>query len=93
MRALWIALIVMASLAQARAEEPTAPKPDAHDNSPCHYATSGDKTVEIPIGANACFRDPAPFTDTYTMLRCDPPLTEVEHVKRGDSRCGKTYGD
>jgi hypothetical protein len=93
MRVLWIALIVTASLAQAHAEEPTAPKPDAIGSSPCHYALSGEKTVEISIGANACFRDPAPFIDTYALLRCEPPLAEVEHVKRGDTRCDKTYGD
>jgi hypothetical protein len=92
MRVLGISLIVMAALAQAHAEEATNAKPgETKDN--CHYSVSEGKSVEVPVGANACFRSPPPYTDIYALLRCYPPLTELDQVKRGDPRCTNTYGD
>ena len=92
MRVLGISLIVMAALAQAQAEEATNAKP-GETNSNCHYSVSEGKSVEVPVGANACFRSPPPYTDIYGLLHCYPPLQEIDQVKRGDPRCDKTYGD
>jgi hypothetical protein len=91
MRVLRISLIVMVSLAQAHAEEPANAKPKTNDN--CHYTVSDGRSVEIPVGASGCFRAPAPYTDIYGLLRCYPPLTEIDEVKRGDPRCEDRYGD
>jgi hypothetical protein len=91
MRVFRISLIVIASLAQAHAEEPTNAKSKA-DNS-CHYTVSKERSVEIPVGASACFRAPPPYTDIYGLLHCYPPLTELDLVKRGDPRCEDRYGE
>ena len=91
MRVFRISLIVIASLAQAHAEEPTNAKSKA-DNS-CHYTAGKGQSVEIPIGASACFRAPPPYTDIYGLLHCYPPLTELDLVKRGDPRCEDRYGE
>jgi hypothetical protein len=91
MRVFRISLIVMASLAQAHAEEPTNPK--SNTDTSCHYTVSGGQSVQIPVGASACFRSPPPYTDIYGLLHCYPPLTEIDLVKRGDPRCGDRYRD
>jgi hypothetical protein len=91
MRVFRISLIVMASLAQAHAEEPTDAKSNA-DNS-CHYTVSEGQSVKIPVGASACFRAPPPYTVIYGLLHCYPPLSEIDQVKRGDPRCGDRYQD
>jgi hypothetical protein len=92
MRIFMIWLIVIAALTQARAEEATNSKP-AETNNNCHYSLTEGKPVEVPVGANACFRAPPPYTDTCALLHCYPPLTELDQVKRGDPRCTNTYGD
>jgi hypothetical protein len=92
MRVFRISLIVMVLLAQAHAEEPTNAKSNA-DNSNCRYPVGEGQSVEIPVGASVCFRAPPPYTDLYGLLRCDPPLTEIDQVKRGDPRCGDRYRD
>jgi hypothetical protein len=91
MRVFSISLIVMISLAQAHAEEPTNAKPKT-DNS-CSYTVSDGHSVELPVGASACFRSPPPYTDEYALLHCYPPLQEIDLVKRGDPRCGDKYED
>ena len=89
MRVFRISLIAIASLAQAHAEEPTNAKSSADNN--CHYTVSSGRSVEIRVGTNACFRAPPPYSDVYALLRCYPPLTEIDQVKRGDPRCGDRY--
>jgi hypothetical protein len=92
MRVLRIFLIVMATLAQAHAEEGTDTKSGAVSSN-CHYTISQEKIVEIPVGASACFQAPPPYTDIYGLLHCYPPLTEIDQVKRGDPRCGNRYNE
>jgi hypothetical protein len=93
MRVLGISLIVMAAtLGQAHAEEATSAKP-GETNSNCHYTVSEGKSIEVPVGANACVRSPPPYTDIYALLHCYPPLQDIDQVKRGDPRCTNTYGD
>jgi len=91
MRAFSISLMVIASLAQARAEEPADAKPKTVDN--CQYSISNGRSVEVPVGESACFRSPPPYTEYYSVLRCFPPLQEIDQVKRGDPRCGDKYED
>jgi hypothetical protein len=91
MRALLIALIAMVSLTQAKAEEPT--NAESKTNNSCSYTVSEGQSVELPVGANACFRSPPPYTDEYELLHCYPPLQEIDLVKRGDPRCGEKYED
>ena len=89
MRVSSMCLIVMASLTQAHAEEPANAKP--RTDSSCSYTVSEGQTVELPVGASACFRSPPPYTDDYALLHCYPPIQEIELVKRGDPRCGDRY--
>ena len=89
MRVFSMSLIVMISLAQAHAEEPNNAKSKTDDS--CRYTVSDGKSVELPVGANACFRSPPPYTDQYSLLHCFPPLQEIDLVKRGDPRCGDKY--
>ena len=91
MRMLSTVLIAVVSLAQAHAEEPAGSKSKAGGS--CRYSVSGGETVELPVGASACFRKPPPYSDEYTLLQCEPPLTEVDDVKRGDPRCRDKYED
>ena len=91
MRVFSISLIVMASLAQAHAEEPANAKSKTPDN--CRYTVNEGESVEVPVGASACFRAPPPYTDFYSVLRCFPPLQEVDQVKRGDPVCAGKYED
>jgi hypothetical protein len=96
MRVFRISLIVIASLAQAHAEEPTNAKSNTNNtksntNNNCHYTVSGGRSVEIAVGKSACVRAPPPYTDIYGLLVCYPPLTEIDEVKRGDPRCGDRY--
>jgi hypothetical protein len=89
MRVFLIALITMVSLAQAQAEEPTGSKPKTNNN--CSY-TGSVQTYDVPQGGNICVRSPPPYTEQYTLLRCEPPLAEIDLVKRGDPRCDR-YGE
>jgi hypothetical protein len=91
MRVFSIALIALVSLAQAQAEEPTDSKSKANNN--CSYTVSGGQSYEVPRDASICFRSPPPYTQEYALLRCYPPLQEVDLVKRGDPRCGDRYED
>ena len=86
-----ISLIVMALMAQAHAEEPAKAKSNTDNN--CHYTVSSGKSVEIPVGASACFSSPPPYTDIYGLLHCYPPIQEIDLVKRGDPRCEGRYDD
>jgi hypothetical protein len=81
--------MAMASLAQAHAEEPTNAK--SNTDASCSYTVSEGQSVELPVGASACFRSPPPYTDVYALLQCYPPLQEIELVKRSDPRCGDRY--
>jgi hypothetical protein len=89
MRMLPIALIALASLAQARAEEPTDSK---KNNDKCGYTING-RLYEVPNGESLCWRSPPPYLTEYALLRCSPPLEELTLVKRGDPRCGGRYED
>jgi hypothetical protein len=89
MRVFTISLIFMASLAAAHAEDPTNSKPKT--DTSCFYTLTEKRTVEVPVGATACFRSPPPYTDVYSLMHCFPPLQEIDQVKRGDSRCGDKY--
>jgi hypothetical protein len=91
MRTFSIALIALVSLAQAHAEESTVSKPKTESN--CSFTVSNGHSVEVPVGASACFRSPPPYSDQYSLLQCFPPLQEVDLVKRGDPRCGGRYDD
>jgi hypothetical protein len=88
MRMFLTALVTMVSLAQAQAERPTVSNPST--NNSCSYTVSG-RSYEVPHGGGVCFRSPPPYTEEYALLRCEPPLQEVELVKRGDPRCGDRY--
>ena len=90
MRVFLIALITMVSLAQAQAEEPTESKPKTNNN--CSYTVSAERSYEVPQGGNICIRSPPPYTEQYSLLRCEPPLAEIDLVKRGDPRCDR-YGE
>lgn len=87
MRVFSIALITLASLAQARAEEPSGSK---KINDDCGYTIHG-YWYEVPNGASLCWRSPPPYTTDYALLRCFPPLQEITRVKRGDPRCDGRY--
>ena len=55
----------------------------------CFYPID-NQSVEVPIGSGICRRMPAPYNDQYFVLRCIPPLTEIDSgIKRGDPRCDR----
>ena len=89
MRVFSIALIALVSLARAQAEEPT----DSKSKTSCSYTIGSGQSYEVPRDASICFRSPPPYTEEYALLRCYPPLQEVDLVKRGDPRCGDRYED
>jgi hypothetical protein len=91
MRVFSIALMTLVSLAQAQAEEPTDSK--SKTDKSCSYTVNSGQSYQVPQGASICFRSPPPYTEEYALLRCYPPLQEVDLVKRGDSRCGDRYED
>jgi hypothetical protein len=72
-------------LAQDKDQKP--PGPD-----PCSYSLATGQYVEVPIGSSVCRRAPPPYQDLYGLLRCNPPLTEIDQVKHGDPRCDR-YDD
>ena len=91
MRVFSSSLIVMASLAQAQAEEPATAKSKTDDT--CRYTVSDGQSVDVPVGASVCFRSPPPYTDYYGVLHCYPPLQEIDQVRRGDPVCAGKYED
>lgn len=55
----------------------------------CFY-TVGNESIQVPIGKTVCRRQPAPYDDKYSLLRCIPPLDEVDSdIKRNDARCDR----
>jgi hypothetical protein len=88
MRVFSIALIALASLAQAQAEEPTESKKPV--GIICGYSIKG-YYYEVKPGESLCWRSPPPYGAEYALLHCDPPLQERTLVKRGDPRCGGRY--
>ena len=87
MRVFSIALIALASQAQAQAQEPTDSK---KPGIVCGYSIKG-YYYEVPTGESLCWRSPPPYGAEYALLPCSPPLQEGTLVKRGDSRCGGRY--
>lgn len=58
----------------------------------CFY-TVGTQSIQVPIGKTVCRRQPAPYNDKYSLLRCNPPLNEIDsEIKRNDPRCDR-YDD
>lgn len=88
MRALMIALTTLTPLSAAVADDNKTRKIDN-----CSYLLSGGQSIDLAVGANACVRSPPPYSDSYALLRCFPPIQEIELVKRGDPRCGEKYED
>ena len=88
MRVFSIALVALASLAQAQAQEPTDSKKNA--GIICGYSIKG-YYYEVPTGESLCTRSPPPYGSEYALLHCYPPLQEGTLVKRGDPRCGGRY--
>ena len=91
MRTLIIAGVALASLGAAWADDSTADKAKKTDS--CSYMLMDGQSVDLPVGANVCVRSPPPYTNEYALLRCYPPLQEIDLVKRGDSRCSEKYED
>ena len=90
MRAISIAAIAMCLSAPALAEDKDQKQPEA---AACSYRLdSTGQYIDVPVGASVCRRAPPPYTDQYGLLRCNPPLDEIDEVKRGDPRCDK-YDD
>lgn len=80
------AVLVVPAFAAAQNEEEKKvdQKPDN-----CFY-TVGNQTIQVPLGASVCRRQPAPYDDKYSLLRCTPPLDEIDSdIKRGDARCDR----
>lgn len=62
-------------------------KDQKQDN--CFYTVAG-QSIQVPIGKSVCRRQPAPYNDKYSLLRCTPPLDEIDtDVKRNDARCDR----
>ena len=80
------AVLVVPALAAAQneGEKKVDQKPDN-----CFY-TVGNQAIQVPFGASVCRRQPAPYDDKYSLLRCTPPLDEIDSdIKRGDARCDR----
>jgi len=76
-----VALMSTVALAQDQPKKPDE-KPDS-----CFY-TVGNQSIRLSVGATVCRRQPTPYNDKYSLLRCNPPLDEIDSdVKRGDARC------
>jgi hypothetical protein len=88
--AVWKAVVIaVVTLASAPALAQDAAKKADPKSDNCFY-TVGTQAIQVPIGASVCRRQPAPYNDKYSLLRCTPPLDEIDtDVKRGDSRCDK----
>jgi hypothetical protein len=87
MRAISIAAVTIVLQVPALAQEKEKP-----GTPPCSYSLLTGQYVEVPIGSSVCRRAPPPYQDLYGLLRCNPPLDEIDQVKRGDPRCEK-YDD
>ena len=87
MRVFSMALMALASLTQAHAQEPSEPK---KPGILCGYTING-YYYEVPNGKSLCWRSPFPYTSEYALLRCFPPFQEITLVRRGDPRCGGRY--
>ena len=84
-----LALDLAPALAQDAAKSPDQKMSDQKKTDNCFY-TVGTQAIQVPIGASVCRRQPAPYNDRYSLLRCTPPLDELDSdVKRGDARCDK----
>lgn len=87
----FVAVGLAVGLAPALAQN-AATTSDQKPGSPpdnCFY-TVGTQAIQVPIGASVCRRQPAPYNDKYSLLRCTPPLDEIDtDVKRGDARCDR----
>lgn len=85
---LGLALGLAPALAQDAATTSDQKKPGPPPDN-CFY-TVGTRAIQVPIGASVCRRQPAPYNDKYSLLRCTPPLDEIDtDVKRGDARCDR----
>jgi hypothetical protein len=79
-----IAAVLLAP-AQAQNDKKATPKPDT-----CFYTVEGQSgVINVPVGTTVCRRAPSPYQEEYGLLRCDPPLDEIDLVKRGDPRCDR----
>lgn len=80
--------ILVSALVHAQDQEK---KPDQKPDN-CFYNLAA-QVIQIPIGGSICRRQPAPYNDKFSLLRCNPPLDEIDSdIKRGDSRCDR-YDD
>lgn len=87
MRKLAIVALAVLSPGLAIAQEPAKKADQKSDN--CFYSV-GTQAIQVPIGGRICRRQPAPYNDKYSLLRCNPPLDEIaSDVKRGDARCDR----
>ena len=87
MKILIVATIAMFVSGLAAAQDANRKNDQKADN--CFY-TIENQPVEVPIGGSVCRRQPAPYNDKYSLLRCNPPLDEIaSDIKRGDARCEK----
>lgn len=86
MRALMIALTTLTPLSAAMADDDRTQKINN-----CSLFLSDGQSVDLAVGANACVRAPPPYSDSYALLRCFPPIQELGLVKRDDPRCGEKY--
>ncbi|MDH2350253.1 hypothetical protein QCM80_06100 [Bradyrhizobium sp. SSUT112] len=80
------AVLVVPALAAAQnqGEKKVDQKPDN-----CFY-TVGNQAIQVPLGASVCRRQPAPYDGKYSLLRCNPPLAEIDSdIKREDARCDR----
>jgi hypothetical protein len=80
------AVLVVPALAaaQTQGEKKVNQKPDN-----CFY-TVGNQAIQVPLGASVCRRQPVPYDNKYSLLRCTPPLDEIDSdIKRGDARCDR----
>lgn len=86
MRILSVALITLAALAPAHAQEKIKKPPE----SACSYIIGVGDTYTVPPGEALCWRVPPPSYKEYTLLQCDgPSFQELRRVKRGDPRCSR----
>jgi hypothetical protein len=87
MRKLAIIALAVLSSGLAIAQEAAKKADQKLDN--CFY-TVGTLAIQVPIGGRICRRQPPPYNDKYSLLRCNPPLDELDSdVKRGDARCDR----
>jgi hypothetical protein len=83
-----IAAAVLVVPALAAAQHQGEKKVDQKSDN-CFY-TVGNQAIQVPLGASVCRRQPAPYDDKYSLLRCTPPLDEIDSdIKRGDARCDR----